>query len=436
MLRRHFLAAALAQTKKPNIVFILLDDLGYADVGCYGQKKILTPNIDSLARQGTRFTDAYAGAPVCAPSRCVLMSGFHGGHARIRANAGTAPIGPEEKTFPSWLQSQGYVFGGFGKWGLGDANSTGVPWKHGFDTFFGYLHQIHAHTYFPQFLWENDKKIPLNGKQYSAALIAEKSLEFLKANHAKPFFLYASYTVPHGRFETPDVKPYDDRDWPEGEKKYAAMVTQGDTYTGRILALLRECKLEDSTLVIFASDNGGVRGEGHELTTFDTMKLPGGATLRGQKGTLDEGGLRVPFIVRWPGRVKANAVSETPVYFADIFATVMHAVDGETKNQADGTSIFELLRKPAERTMVWEDHAWTAATKLLRPNYGIAVRIGDWKGIREMPDAPIQVYNLRRDPGETSDLGPNSPMAARLAAAMRDQHTPPLPHIGDARFVT
>lgn len=440
MRRREFLAACAvnataAQSKKPNIVFILLDDLGYADVGCYGQKKILTPHIDSLAREGTRFTDAYAGAPVCAPSRCVLMTGQHGGHARIRANAGTAPIGQSDKTISSWLQSQGYVCGGFGKWGLGDAGSTGVPWKHGFDTFFGYLHQVHAHTYFPEFLWENDRQVPLGGKQYSADLIAEKSYEFLRASKDRPFFLYATFTVPHGRFETPTVAPYEDRDWPAGEKKYAAMVTQGDTYAGRILALLREFGLENNTLVIFASDNGGVRGEGHELSTFDTMKLPGGATLRGQKGTLYEGGLRVPFMLRWPGRVRAGASSSVPIYFADMFATVMHAVDGKTKRYGDGISVLELLQKPVARTMVWEDHRWTAATKELRPDYGMAVRMGDWKAFREKPGAPMQVFNLNKDPGETRDVASESGMAPRLAKAMREQHTPPSPHLGDMRFI-
>lgn len=426
---------AVGQTKKPNIVFILMDDLGLGDVGCYGQKKILTPNIDSLAREGTRMTQAYAGGPVCAPSRCVLLTGLHGGHARIRSNAGTAPIGPTDKTFASWLQQQGYVCGGFGKWGLGDAGSEGVPWKHGFNTFFGYLHQVHAHSYFPEFLWENDKKIPLGGKQYSADLIADKSFEFIRANKDKPFFLYATYTVPHGRFETPNVRPYGDRDWPDGEKKYAAMVTQGDTYTGKLLALLREFGLEKNTLVIFASDNGGVRGEGHELTTFDTMKLSSGATLRGQKGTLYEGGLRVPFILRWPGHIKPGAESSTPIYFADVFATLMQAVDGKTKSYGDGVSIFESLRKPAERTLVWEDHRWAAATKELRPDYGMAVRTGYWKAVREKPGAPLQIFNLKDDPGETKDLGPSVPMAAKLAAAMAAQHTPPQPHLGDMKFV-
>lgn len=440
MLRREFLSllsagAASAQARKPNIVFILLDDLGYADVGCYGQKQILTPHIDSLARDGTRMTDAYAGGTVCAPSRCVLMTGLHGGHARIRANAGTAPIGPDDKTVASWLQQQGYVCGGFGKWGLGDAGSTGVPWKHGFDTFYGYLHQVHAHTYYPQFLWENGEQIPLDGKQYSADLIAGKSLDFLRRNKDRPFFLYACYTLPHGRFEVPDSRPYESKDWPEGEKKYASMVTRGDTYTGRILALLRELGLERNTLVIFASDNGGVRGEGHELTTFDTMKLPSGATLRGQKGTLYEGGIRVPFILRWPGRIKAGVVSDTPVYFADVFATLMNAVDGKTTTYGDGVSVLETLRKPAERPLVWENHHWTAATKKLRPDYGMAVRIGDWKAVREKPDAPLQVFNLRQDPGETKDLAATSPFTARLADAMRAQHTPPLPHEGAMQFV-
>ena len=425
----------MAAPKKPNILFVLLDDLGYGDVGCYGQTQIQTPHIDSLAREGTRFTDAYAGGPVCAPSRCVLMTGLHGGHARIRSNAGTAPIGPEDKTFPLWLQKQGYVCGGFGKWGLGDAGSPGVPWKHGFDTFFGYLHQVHAHSYFPEFLWENDKKVPLGGKAYSAELIAEKSFAFLRANKDRPFFLYATYTVPHGRYQTPTVTPYEGKDWPEDEKKYAAMVTQGDSYAGRLLGMLREFGLERDTLVIFASDNGGVAGEGHSLETFGTMKLPGGAKLRGPKGTLFEGGLRVPLIVRWPGRVKAGAVSAAPVYFADVFATVMQAVDGKTKAYGDGVSILESLKKPAERVMVWEDHRWVAATKKLRPDFAMAVRMGDWKAVREKPGAPLQVFNLKTDPGETQDVAASSPMTARLTAAMEAQHTAPLAHIGDMQFL-
>ncbi|MBI2685265.1 MAG: arylsulfatase [Acidobacteria bacterium] len=439
MRRREFLAGLSAQipaqAKKPNIVFVLLDDLGYADVGCYGQKKILTPHIDSLALAGTRMTEAYAGGPVCAPSRCVLMTGMHGGHARIRSNAGTAPIGPEDKTFPAWLKARGYVCGGFGKWGLGDVGSAGVPWKHGFDTFFGYLHQVHAHSYFPDFLWENDKRVPLGGKTYSADLIADKSFAFLRENRGKPFFLYATYTVPHGRYETPDVKPYQDRDWPEGEKKYAAMVSQGDRYAGRILEMLREFGLERDTLVIFASDNGGVRGDGHELATFETMRLRDGVSLRGQKGTLYEGGIRVPMLLRWPGRVKAGAVSDTPVYFADIFATVMDAVDGKTKTYGDGVSIFESLKQPSERTMVWEDHRWVAATKELRPDYGIAVRIGNWKAVRERPGAPLQVFDLMNDPGETKDISATCPMTAKLAEAMRTQRSAPLRHEGDMQFV-
>ncbi len=440
MLRREFLAAAsgavaFGQRRKPNILFILLDDLGYGDVGCYGQKKILTPHLDRLAAEGTRFTDAYAGGPVCAPSRCVLMTGRHGGHARIRANAGTAPIGPADRTMAAWLKGQGYVCGGFGKWGLGDAGSTGVPWKHGFDTFFGYLHQVHAHSYFPEFLWENDRKVPLGGKQYSADRIAEKSFAFLRENKDRPFFLYATYTVPHGRYQTPTVSPYEDRDWPESEKKYAAMVTQGDSYAGRLLAMLKEYGLERDTLVIFASDNGGVRGEGHELETFDTMRLPGGAKLRGQKGTLYEGGLRVPFVVRWPGRVKAGAVSTAPVYFADVFATVMHAVDGKTARYEDGVSVFGSLRRPARRAMVWEDHRWTAATKELRPDYAMAVRVGDFKAVRERPGAPLQVFDVRNDPGETRDLGDGSAPARELRAAMEREHTAPERHIGDMQFV-
>lgn len=448
MKRREFLAACgaavcAAQERKPNIVLFMLDDLGYADVGCYGQDKIQTPHVDRLAREGVRFTDAYAGGPVCAPSRCVLMTGKHGGHARIRANAGTAPIGPEDVTVASWLQKQGYVCGGFGKWGLGDAGSSGVPSKHGFDEFFGYLHQVHAHTYWPAMLWDNEKRFEMAGNgggkrgTYSAKLIAERSFAFLRKHHGRPFFLYATYTLPHGRFEPPSTAPYSDKDWPEEEKKYAAMVTEGDSYLGEILKMLGDYGIAENTLVIFASDNGGVGGEGHKLETFGTMRVGKGAVLRGQKGDLYEGGIRVPFVMRWPGKIRAGSVSREPVFFADVFATLRHAVDGRTVAHEDGESILALLRgSKAKRPLVWEDHGWDAKTKMLRPNYWAAVREGDFKGVRTAPGAALEVYNLRVDAGETKNIAAeNSKVAARLEKLLKEQHTAPLPHAGDMRFV-
>ena len=234
------------QPRKPNIVFILADDLGYGDIGPYGQQHILTPNLDRLATEGLRFTQAYAGAAVCAPSRSVLMTGLHTGHTPVRANAGTIPIRAEDVTVAEVLQGAGYRTGGFGKWGLGDAGSAGVPTRQGFTEFFGYLHQIHAHTYFPEFLWHNEAKYPLPGNlnggraEYSAELIAERSLRFIREHKDQPFFLYAAFTLPHGRFEVPDDKPYGDRDWPQPEKNFASMVTRLDGYVGRIMALLAE----------------------------------------------------------------------------------------------------------------------------------------------------------------------------------------------------
>lgn len=433
MNRRGFLAAAATRTlaadyRKPNILFVLLDDLGYGDLGCYGQRQIRTPAIDRLAEQGRRYVNAYAGAPVCAPSRCVLMTGLHGGHARIRANAGTAPIGANDRTFADWLHERGYVCGGFGKWGLGDAESEGVPWRHGFDEFFGYLHQVHAHSYFPEFLWDNDRKVSTGGKEYSASLIADRSYDFLRKNKDKPFFLYAAFTLPHGRYETPTVEPYANENWPEGEKKYAAMVSQGDAYTGRLLEMLREFGLERDTLVIFASDNGGVGGEGHSLSFFDTQQQ-----MRGQKGTLYEGGLRVPLLLRWPGRIEAGEVSRTPVTFADIGATILDAVEGKTLRWGDGVS---LLRKvPQERPLVWESHTWNQQTKQLRPDFGIAVRYGKWKAVRPKPDAPVEVYNLISDPGEKENVALSNPaITKKLTALMTTEHTEPKVHAGDMKF--
>jgi len=434
--RRKFLAGLLQTQPLPNIVFILLDDLGYADIGCYGQKKIKTPHIDTLARDGMKFPQAYAGGSVCAPSRCVLMTGKHQGHAAIRANAGTTPLPAEAVTIARALQQAGYATGGFGKWGLGDANSSGVPSKHGFDQFYGYLHQVHAHTYFPEFLWENDKKDTLGKEVYSADRIAEKSITWLKQQKTKPFFLYACYTVPHGRYETPTQEPYSATDWPEKEKSYAAMVTQGDRYTGRILDTLREMGVEKNTVVIFASDNGGVSADGHSAGFFDSMRTASGAVLHGEKGTLYEGGLRVPFLVRWPGRVKPGSVNETPVYFADIFPTLAALANLPAKG-VDGISLLPQFegKLGAERTMHWENYSYNAKTQVLTAGTA-AVRRGRWKAILTRLNPQPALYDLSVDEAEANDLSAVHPAIARqLSAAIRDAHTPPLPHTGIMEWV-
>ena len=429
--RRSFLAGLLQSQPRPNIVFILLDDLGYADIGCYGQKQIKTPHIDSLARDGMKFPHAYSGGAVCAPSRSVLMTGLHLGHAPIRANAGTTPLPADTLTIAKVLQQAGYATGGFGKWGLGDANSSGVPSKQGFDHFYGYLHQVHAHTYFPEFLWENDQRDVLGKTVYSADRIADKSIAWLKQQKGKPFFLYATYTVPHGRYETPTLTPYESTDWPEKEKAYAAMVTQGDTYTGRILATLKEMGVEQNTLVIFASDNGGVTADGHSTGFFDSMRTASGALLRGQKGTLYEGGIRVPFLARWPGRIAPGSENKSPIYFADLFPTFAEAA-GAPAPKVDGTSLLPLFAgKPGpNRTLHWEHFSYNAKTQELTPQ-GVAVRFGKWKAIMHKVGQIPELYDLSVDEAETNDLAKSNPrIARRMTMVMRDAHTKPLPHTG------
>ena len=443
------------QTRKPNIVFILGDDLGYGDIGPYGQKQILTPNLDRLAAQGLRFTQAYAGAAVCAPSRSVLMTGLHTGHTPVRANAGTIPLRADDVTVAQVLERAGYRSGGFGKWGLGDAGSPGVPTRHGFTEFFGYLHQIHAHTYYPEFLWHNERKYPLpqnvNGArvEYSADLIADRALKFIREHRDEPFFLYAAFTLPHGRFEVPNDEPYGSRDWPQPEKNFASMVTRLDGYVGRIMALLTELKLDRDTIVFFASDNGGVSGEGHDVKRFRSN-----GPLRGEKATLYEGGIRVPMIVRWPGRVAENATSDTPWGFWDFLPTVAALAGARAPDGIDGISMLPTflgagalgsglgtrerengrIPSPESRTpanvFYWEHQTFDRQASALRENAMIqAVRMGDWKAIRLKPGAPLELYDLAGDIGETNNVAAGHPdVIAKIESYLKTARTPPRPH--------
>ena len=449
--RRQFLAGAAAvasglnagPSRPPNIVFILLDDLGYGDFGCYGQKLIRTPNVDRAAAEGRRFTDCYAGAAVCGPSRSALMTGLHNGHGPIRANAGTPPIAASDFTVAQALKKAGYTTGGFGKWGLGDAGSTGAPTRHGFDEFFGYLHQVHAHSYYPEFLWDNDRKFPLPGNaggkrgQYTADIIAERSFEFLRKSKDKPFFLYASYTLPHAKFEIPSVEPYGKEPWTDGQKTYAAMVTRADRYIGRILAMLKQYNRERETVVFITSDNGasyGVQDKG-----FSLFKSNG--PLRGQKGELYEGGIRVPMIVRWPGMVQAGSESDFPWAFWDFMPTAAEIAGVPAPEGLDGISVMPAILgtgEPKREFLYWEFPTIDRKTGKQRPGaMPQAVRTGEWKAIREKPGAPLELYNLSNDIGEKDNVAAANPtVVKRVEEYLKTARTEPRLHNqGSMRWV-
>ncbi|HYE31329.1 MAG TPA: arylsulfatase, partial [Methylomirabilota bacterium] len=313
--------ASAQAADKPNIIFILADDLGYGDLACYGNKRIKTPNLDRMAQEGMRFTSAYAGSTVCAPSRSALMTGQHTGHTRIRGNA-RVPLLPEDVTVAEVLKQNGYKTALVGKWGLGEADTTGVPNEQGFDYFFGYLNQRHAHNYYPTFLWRNKEKVKLSNivpmedeesagvatekKEYTHDLFAEEALKWVTENSKSPFFLYLAFTIPHSNneakqqgMEVPSDEPYTNESWPQPEKNKAAMITRMDRDVGRLLAKLKDLAIDDNTIVFFTSDNGPHK-EGGNDPNFHQSSGP----LRGIKRAMYEGGIRVPMIVRWPGKVK------------------------------------------------------------------------------------------------------------------------------------
>jgi arylsulfatase A-like enzyme len=437
MNRRQFLGAAAgalaAQVPaRPNIVFVLADDMGYGDAGCYGQRMFATPNLDRLAEEGIRFRQAYAGAAVCAPSRCCLMTGRHTGHARVRNNAapgkGRIPLAPDDVTVAEVLKQAGYRTAAIGKWGLGEAGTLGIPNAQGFDEWYGFLNQDHALDYYPRHLWENQREIFPPGnqgakhKQYVQDLFTERALAFLTANRSNPFFLYLAYTVPHASSETgrdtgdgfivPSYEPYADRDWPRPEKGFAAMMHMLDRDTGRVLARLKELGIDGNTLVFFASDNGGTTDGGHSPKFF---RSTGG--LRGEKSTLYEGGIRVPAIARFPGRIPAGAVSDLPWAFWDFLPTAAELAGVPAPPALDGISIAPALlgrSQTPHEYLYWESHG--------RP-FTQAVRMGNWKGIRRQGSA-LELYNLADDPAETADLAPrHPPVAAKIQGIMRTART-------------
>ncbi|MGH2689444.1 MAG: arylsulfatase, partial [Actinomycetota bacterium] len=342
--------------ERPNIIFIMADDLGYGHLGCYGQEKIRTPNLDRMAREGLRFTQYYAGNPVCAPSRSVLMTGFHSGHTSVRNNPGGTPILDEDVTVAEVLKAAGYATGLFGKWGLGDAETPGPPWRQGFDEFFGYLHQVHCHFYYPYYLWKNDRKvmIPENEGErrakYSHDLIVDHALDFLRRNKDRTFFQYVAFTIPHTEllvpedsmreYDFPEPKPYAGKHYasqPRPRAALAGMISRMDRDVGRILGRLRELGIDRKTIVFFTSDNGGQGTDGPDLEFFRANGL-----LRGAKGTVYEGGIRVPMIVRWPGRV-APGVSDAVWAHWDVLPTLAELAGARPPAGIDGGSAAPAL---------------------------------------------------------------------------------------------
>ncbi|MBI2431920.1 MAG: arylsulfatase, partial [Candidatus Hydrogenedentes bacterium] len=345
--------------KGPNIIFILADDLGYGDLGCYGQKVIETPRIDRMAAEGLRFTQCYAGSTVCAPSRCCLMTGLHSGHAWIRGNA-RLPLRPEDVTVAEVMKEAGYATGLIGKWGLGNEQTTGTPNKQGFDEFFGYLDQKHAHNYYPEYLWRNEEKVRLEGNieekpevsservQYTPDLFTEEALSFVTRHREHPFFLYLAYTIPHANnerggakgdgMETPSYAPYEDKDWPTPQKGHAAMVTRLDRDVGRVLDKVAELGLDNDTLIFFSSDNGPHQEGGGDPEFFDSS-----GPLRGLKRDLYEGGIRVPMIARWPGKVPAGTTSDLVLAFWDFLPTAAQIASVVPPEGLDGHTVVPEL---------------------------------------------------------------------------------------------
>lgn len=442
--------SSLLASERPNIVFILADDLGYSELGCYGQKKIKTPHLDALAKQGMRFDQHYTGAPVCAPARCVLLTGQHLAHAEIRGNRdsgngrpfpGQWPISDQALTIAEVLKQAGYATGAFGKWGLGPNDSTGAPNQQGFDQFYGYNCQRNAHSYYPPYLDHNGKQVTINskpipghGKQkqgevkaddyrsenYAPDLILEKALQFIDHNKDKPFFLYLPFVEPHVAIQ-PHQKSIDayPGDWdskpyrgtrgylphPRPNAGYAAMISDLDRYVGAVAAQLQQHGLSENTLVIFTSDNGPTHNVGGVTTEFFNST----SGLRGKKGSCYEGGLRIPCIVKWPGQIKPGSQNTAPSYFPDWFPTLCEASRTPLpKSSLDGVSLVPVLTggqlPKRHEPMIWEFSGYGGI---------IAIRQGKWKAVRRGMKTkkiqPWELYNIDKDRSETTDLAQQHP---------------------------
>jgi len=406
----------------PNVIYILCDDLGYGEVGYNGQQKIKTPELDALAAQGMRFTDHYCGSSVCAPSRCILITGLHAGHAFIRANSpgypgGQTPIPADSETLGKLMQRAGYKTACIGKWGLGSPWNSGNPNKQGFDYFFGYCDQRKAHNYYPQFLWRNDEKVDLDGKVYSHDLFTEEALKFVEENQKTPFFLYLAYTIPHTKYQVPDLGIYEETDWPENMKIHAAMTSRMDRDVGRLIRHLKELGLLENTLVFFNSDNGAHGEQGSE-EFFNTS-----GELRGIKRSMYEGGVRSPMFAFWPGKVAAGSVSDHPSAFYDMLPTLSELTGEPVQGKTDGISFLPTLLGQSEKQKKHTFLYWELYER--KPNQ--ALRMGKWKAVvpdRRKPEM-IELYDLSVDGSEQQNVASDYPeVAERLRNAMNEAHEP------------
>jgi arylsulfatase A-like enzyme/predicted neuraminidase len=418
-------------TTKPNIIFLMADDLGYGDPGCYGGKTIATPNIDRLARQGLRFTQAYSGGPVCTPARSVLMTGLHNGHTPARDNVPhyRTYLVDQDVTVAEILKTAGYRCGGIGKWSLGDAGSEGGATRQGFDSWFGYLNQDHAHYYHPEYLDDDNGRLALNGnttsrRHYSHELLTERALEFIRESKDGPFFFYGAYALPHfsakdedrDGFTVPSTQPYTDRDWDEKSKKYAAMVHLLDRDVGRITDLVDELGLSENTLIIFTSDNGGHKTIHRRFNTS--------GPLRGFKRELTEGGIRVPFIMRWPGHTPAGKTSHEVIAFQDMLPTFAALAGIPPGTPVDGINVGSALTGGTLESK--RDHLYWDYGHCRGRQYAQAVRLGDWKGIRAVKNGnQMELYDLANDIGETKDLARQNPQIVRRIATIMDEAVTP-----------
>jgi arylsulfatase A len=463
-------AAAAESQRRPNIVFILADDLGYRELGSFGQELIKTPHLDRLASQGMKLTQHYCGNAVCAPSRCVLVTAKHPGHAYVRSNKGTPPEGQwpipdDEVTIFELMQKQGYVTGAFGKWGLGGPASTGEPLRQGVNRFFGYNCQSHAHSYYPSYLWNDYKHFPLKneppvpghsslakgadsadprsydvfkGQDYAPDRINEQALKFVRDNKDRPFCLYYPTVIPHVALHVPDaeLKPYLDLEWKDPpftrdggygytphftpRAAYAAMISRMDRYIGNLLNLLDELKLADNTIVVFSSDNGTTHLDKEVDYTF--FKSVG--ELRGLKGSLYEGGVRVPTLVRWPGHVKAGSSNDRISGFEDWMPTLLELTGGKVKAPAniDGISLAPTLlgNEQEDRPFLYREF----------PSYGgqQTIRVGDWKAVRQnmtRGNMQVELYNIANDIGEKHDVADENPGIVKdLVVMMKSERVP------------